>query len=153
MSKTATVVTDAERIADLEYQVSVLSRENSELRSRQMQQAKAESEIEKHHIRVRAEKSVEAVRQLLRSPYSEGNLPTVHRILYRLQNGTAPKDAANWLDLQEAASELAAAKADALATGEAIRDALEKVVVASQRDRQQWIDAASDDLRNLWRIA
>lgn len=144
--------TDAERIAELEYQAAALSKENSELNDRQSRQARAGSEIEKHHNRIRTERAIEAVRARLRSPYVEQNLPTVHRILDRLNAGTAPKDAANWLDLADATDELSRAKVEALATGELVRAALDRVASASRQDRQSWIDQASDDLRALWHL-
>lgn len=144
---------DAERISELEYQVAALSQENSQLRDQAARADRAESERAKHTRRLNQERSLESVRQLLRQPYSEQSLPTVHKIMWRLNNGNAPTDVGGWLDLKMATNELAAVKTETLATAESLRASISALVRESQRDRQAWLDShAGAALRDLWMI-
>ena len=91
-------------------------------------------------------------RTALRVTYLRQSLPMVHVVIERLVNGYAPKDAANWSELHQAAAEIRAAKDECEAAGEAIGAALDRVAQASRSDRAEWIEAASDDLRLLWHL-
>lgn len=143
---------DAERIAELERVNAALNEENRRLFGQQSAAIRAERELTKHRDRIAQEQAMAFARTILSITYFRQQLPMVHTVIDRLVNGYAPKNAANWSELHQAADEIRQAKERCEVTGEEIGAALDRVATASRSDRAEWIEAASDDLRLLWHL-